>query len=41
MITFTGNKLGVLHILYYLIFDIIPYGKYYYYPHLSNEETEI
>ena len=40
MVTFTGNRLDVLHTLSCLIFNVTSYDKYYYNPHLLNEETE-
>lgn len=40
LVTFTGNELDVLHKLSHLILNIILYGKYSHYDHLTNEETE-
>lgn len=40
MKTFTSRRIEVSHTFSYLIFNIVPYGKGYYYPHLTNEETE-
>ena len=39
MTTFAGNRLDVLDPLSYVIISIIPYGKYCYYPHLTNAKT--
>lgn len=38
MTTFAGNGLDVLDPLSYVTINIIPYGKYCYYPHLTNAE---